>query len=135
MCVVLEEGGELGGGGLGDGPGPGQVEGEAGHGDGGVGGEAHLALLLVVVVQERLGVRREVLQLLVLLRTKTRLDITSNKSKVGLGSVPLVVWPVEVVEVLVLEDLLGLSSEEPLGLGVLAPGGLGVLHGGGGERK
>ena len=134
MCVVLEEGGELGGGGLGDGPGPGQVEREAGHGDGGVGGEAHLALLLVVVVQERLGVRREVLQLVVLLRTNTRLDITSN-SKVGLGSVPLVVGPVEVVEVLVLENLLGLSSEEPLGLGVLAPGGLGVLHGGGGERK
>ena len=78
--------------------------------------------------------RREVLQLVVLLRTKTRLDITSN-SKVCLGTVPLVVWPVEVVEVLVLEDLLGLSSEEPLGLGVLAPGGLGVLHGGGGERK
>ena len=135
MCVVLEEGGELGGGGLGDGPGPGQVEGEAGHGDGGVGGQAHLAPILVVVVQERLGVRREVLQLLVLLGTNTRLDITSNNSKVGLGIVPLVVGPVEVVEVLVLEDLLGLSSEEPLGLGVLAPGGLGVLHGGGGERK
>ena len=83
MCVVLEEGGELGGGGLGDGPGPGQVEGEAGHGDGGVGGEAHLALLLVVVVQERLGVRREVLQLLVLLRTNTRHYFKQFQSRSG----------------------------------------------------
>ena len=70
--VILEEGGELGGGGLGDGPGAGQVEREAGHGDGGVGGEADLALLLVVVVQERLRVRREVLQLLVILRTEKK---------------------------------------------------------------
>ena len=56
-------------------------------------------------------------------------------------SLPLVVRPVEVVEVLLVKDLLGLGSEEPLGVRGGAAGDLldklqlGVLHVDGGGRK
>ena len=57
------------------------------------------------------------------------------------NSLPLVVRPVEVVEVLLVKDLLGLGSEEPLGVRGGAPSDLldklqlGVLHVDGGGRK
>ena len=64
--VLLQERRELGGVGGGEGPGARQLEGEAGHGGGG--GEAHLSLLLQVVVLHHslgLGEGGQVLQLVI----------------------------------------------------------------------